>query len=325
MSAPTVVPRAALELPLDASAAREAKIKSMRAFLAVANSDAVLGDVAYTANAMMQMDNTVQDAVVLTHARLGSYEAEALPGTLVCCGVDIVQWVVAVLRVHGEVMMTTGHKDPRAPSTWPFIKGDPDICPCPLFRATLQVSSHLVNFGVKTPGFINPTILVEALAGLSRWLIDRRAASTTFQCDGLFAGVIMDVISSLGRHKSGLAIINAARDALADAMFNVMQWLDVRADTSRWDVRMQASWAVECVQTMNVGVMWLSTSSARCVRRALDTARALSHLNKVEWGKDTLPGTCQRFRDLLDSHEWAEDTDTDTVTGVKTSFEGMKL
>jgi hypothetical protein len=309
MSAPTVVPRAALELPLDASAAREAKIKSMCAFLDTVNSDAVLGDVAYTANAMMRMDVMVQDAVVLPHARLGSYEAEVLPGTLVCCGADIVQWVVAVLRVHGEVMMTTGHKDPRAPSTWPFIKGDPDICPCPLLRATLHVSGRLVDFGVKTPGFINILSLVEALAGLSRWLIGRRAASTTFQCDQIVAGVIMDVISSLGWHKSEWAIINAARDALADAMFHVMQWLDVRADTTRWDVRMQASWAVECVQTMNVGVMWLSTSSARCVRRAQDTAQALLHLNKSGPPQDKSLGRCQRFQDLLDSHEWVEDAE----------------
>jgi hypothetical protein len=305
MSSPTLTPsKTEAEAEALALAARSepgTTPESIRAFLAIVSCEAVLGNLAYATNAMAKMELAMRH--LMRDPEPGAPRFVTVPCELVSCGNDIVQWVAAVLRVQGEALMTTGEKGPRG---WLDEKG-PDIHPWDLFPLVLHVAARLRYLGVKAPATVDTTILVEALAGLSRWLIGRRAVSTAFFCDATLVTAIMDEISSLAWNKSREVVIEATRDALADAVFHIMEWLDVRAHTQSWSVRTRASWLLQCVEELYRGVVWLSTSSARCVRRALDTARALSHLNKVAWGKDTLPGTCQRLKDLLDSHEWVED------------------
>jgi hypothetical protein len=305
MSSPTLTPSKtdAEALALAALSEPGTTPESIRAFLAIVSCEAVLGNRAYATNAMAKMELAMRH--LMRDPEPGAPRFVTVPCELVSCGNDIVQWVAAVLRVQGEALMTTGQKGPRRL----FDEGGPDMYPWLLFPVVLHVAARLRYLGVNAPVSVDTTSLVEALAGMSRWLIGRRAISTAFHCDATLVSAIMDEISSLAWNKSREVVIEATRDALADAVFHIMEWLDVHACTQSWSVRTRASWLLHCVEELYRGVMWLSTSSARCVRRALDTARALSHLHKVARGKDTLPGTCQRLKDLLDSHEWVEDAE----------------
>jgi hypothetical protein len=309
MSTPSLVPREALDLPLGVSAAREAKIKRMRAFLDMVNDDAVLNDLNRTNSAMLDMGNM-----------LCPYP----PGPVVC-GDDIAQWVVAVLRVHGEAMMTTGlpgRKHSMTYAGWGLSGATCIVHVCPLMEATTIVVQVLLHHGLRVPGSINLTVLMEALAGLTRWLIGRRAASTPFRCDTALVCMIMGNISPMEKCEAGLAAINAARDTLADAMFRVLEWLDICAGATSSDEKTHAWWALQCVKTLHLGVVRLSTSSVRCVRRGLDTANMLAHHTFIDSQRLNLAGHLQWFKDLLDVHERAEVADG---VGVEASFGNMKL
>jgi hypothetical protein len=278
----------------------DATSEGVRAFLDLVNSDAVL------------------NSFELTSAAANSLFRADFGKTLVFHSQDTAQWVATALRVHGERLMTTGSDTRVAPKGWP-LDFAPSIFTWGLLTNARTLSQWLLCRVAKPPGSFDPTCLVTAWTGLSRWLVGRRAASSPFFSDWVVFNMIDFCVESLMKAAPRCVFTNAVRAALVDSMIIVLEWMDMCSGKSNCNADIQALWSLECVAALHKGLTRLSRSSVQCLVRGVETVDAMLSFERCAADRASLVNLRAGFCNAI------ETLPRMAVEDLAAAFEGVKL